>query len=187
MIDSLKDVALGLSEDTPGAAVNQVLQLVVAADIEVVVLHHQRKASGDNKKPRSLDDVFGSTWLTAGAGSVVLLWGRPGDPIVEVRHLKQPAEEVGPLSMIHDGQAGTVAVHKPRDLLTLVAGAATRGGLEVREAACVLYGTSDPGDNAIEKARRAAQRPGQGRKAHPRKAGGTRPVKYLPIERRLDP
>jgi hypothetical protein len=34
--------------------------------------------------------------ITAGAGSVVLLWGAAGDPIVEWRHLKQPAAEVGP-------------------------------------------------------------------------------------------
>lgn len=76
ILDSLKDVALGLSEDTPGAAVNQALQRVVAEGIEVVVLHHQRKASGDNKRPRTLADVYGSTWLTAGAGSVLLLWVR---------------------------------------------------------------------------------------------------------------
>ncbi len=33
----------------------------------------------------------GSTWLTSGLGSVIVLDGEPGDPTVELRHLKQPA------------------------------------------------------------------------------------------------
>jgi hypothetical protein len=37
------------------------------------------------------------TWLTSGAGSVILLNGQPGDPIVSLHHLKQPAAAVGPL------------------------------------------------------------------------------------------
>ena len=66
------------------------LGALVASEIEVVVSHHQRKATGYNKKPTTLADVYGSTWLTAGAGSVVLLWGEAGDPIVELTHLGSP-------------------------------------------------------------------------------------------------
>jgi hypothetical protein len=42
------------------------------------------------------DDVYGSTWLTAGTGSVILLHGEPGDPIVSMHHLKKPVAEGGP-------------------------------------------------------------------------------------------
>ena len=104
-IDSLKDMAVGLAEDAVGAAVNMALQEAVACGIEVVDLHHQRKGQ-DGRKPRTLEDVYGSTWLTAGHGSVVLLWGEAGDPYVELAHLKQPAGEVGPLDVQHDHDRG---------------------------------------------------------------------------------
>jgi replicative DNA helicase len=79
VIDSLKDMAVGLTEDAIGAAVNMALQETVASGIELVDLHHQRTGQA-GRKPRSLEDVYGSTWLTAGHGSVVLLRGEPGDP-----------------------------------------------------------------------------------------------------------
>jgi replicative DNA helicase len=88
VIDSLKDLSQSLSEEATGQSINQAMQLCVAADVEVVALHHQRKAQGDNKKPRKLADVYGSRWLIAGCGSVVMLWGEAGDPIVELSHLK---------------------------------------------------------------------------------------------------
>jgi AAA domain-containing protein len=112
VVDSLKDIAVGLSEDAIGAAVNQSLQHVVACEIEVVALHHQRKGQ-DGRKPRRLEDVYGSTWLTAGAGSVVLLWGEAGDPYVELVHLKQPASEVGPLTIHHDHDRGRRRCPRP--------------------------------------------------------------------------
>lgn len=37
-------------------------------------IHHHRKASGDNKKPNKLSDVYGNQYLTARASSVVCLW-----------------------------------------------------------------------------------------------------------------
>ena len=119
-VDSLKDVAVGLADDETGSNVNAEHQRLIAAGIELVPLHHQRKASGDNKKPKKLDDVYGSTFLTAGCGSVILLWGQAGDPIVELRHLKQPAGEVGPLTLIHDHARGEIHIHDPVDLTDLV-------------------------------------------------------------------
>ena len=69
-------------------------------------MHHGRKANADNKKPNTLDDVYGSAWLTAGMGSVICLWGKPGDSLVELTHLKQPAEAVGPMMVLHDHATG---------------------------------------------------------------------------------
>lgn len=37
-------------------------------------IHHHRKASGDNKKPNKLSDVYGNQYITARASSVVCLW-----------------------------------------------------------------------------------------------------------------
>lgn len=152
ILDSLKDVALDLTEDATGARVNHALQIAVSENVEVLVLHHQRKASAGNTRPNSLDDVYGSRWLTAGAGSVFMLWGAAGDPIVDLLHLKQPAAPVGPLKVLHDHSAGCSSVHNPKDLfehLTKV-----KHGLTVREAAIFLTGNASPEDKDIERARR---------------------------------
>jgi replicative DNA helicase len=159
------------------------LQLVIASGVEVIALHHPRKSSTDNKRPHTLDDVYGSTWLVGGAGSVVSLWGKPGDPIIEFRHLKQPCAEVGPLTLIHDHDRGTTRVHEPADLFSLVR-AALDGGLTVRSAACHLYGTSDPDRNQMEKVRRKLDR--LARDGRTVRVGGSRTeaTLYRPIEKR---
>lgn len=37
-------------------------------------IHHHRKASGENKKPNKLGDVYGSQYITARASTVLCLW-----------------------------------------------------------------------------------------------------------------
>ena len=105
LIDSLKDLALDLEQPETGARLNRALQHVVAAGIEVAANHHMRKAQPQKRQPRTLDDVFGG-WLAAGAGSVVMLDGNPGAREVTLRHLRQPAEVVGPLTVVHDHRIG---------------------------------------------------------------------------------
>lgn len=151
-VDALKDVAVKLTDDEVGSRVNAEIQEVIANDVEVVTDHHQRKASADNKKPRRLDDVYGSVWLTSGCGSVLLLWGEAGDPIIELSHLKQPANEVGPLKMLHNHAAGSVDVYEAEDLVDL-ARTALGDGLTARNAAEATYETEKPTKNQIEKAR----------------------------------
>ncbi|HEX5558159.1 MAG TPA: hypothetical protein VFX13_11125 [Gaiellales bacterium] len=92
IIDSLKDVAVDLTKDETGSRVNSAFQNVLALDVELVIGHHQRKGMQGGGRPKALEDVYGSTWLTAGCGSVILLWGKPGDPVIEIEHLKQPAD-----------------------------------------------------------------------------------------------
>ena len=41
-------------------------------------VHHHRKASGDNKRPNKLSDVYGSVYITARASSVLCLWETNG-------------------------------------------------------------------------------------------------------------
>jgi replicative DNA helicase len=155
--DSLKDLAVDLVKDEAGTRVNRAWQLLIAAGIEVVDLHHPRKAiAGESRKPRSLDDVYGSTWLTAGHGSVLLLWGNPGDPIVELGHLKQPHEEVGPLRVLIDHELGEVEVHEGGDVLAILRGASSP--MAARDVARVLFSSDKPTDAEIEKARRRCER-----------------------------
>lgn len=116
ILDSLKDMAVGIVDDVVGSGLNRAIQLTVAAGIEVGALHHQRKGQG-GAKPKTLEDVYGSTWITAGAGSVVLLWGAAGEPLVELYHLKQPADSVGPLKVEHDHTAGRSTVYRGFDPL----------------------------------------------------------------------
>jgi len=154
-LDSLKDVALGLSDDAVGAGLNRALQACVAESIQVSGLHHQRKGVG-GARPKTLEDLYGSTWIAAGAGSVVLLWGQAGDPIVELVHLKQPAEEVGPLKIEHDHHAGTSTVTGGFDTLRYLT--LRPGGATTINVARAMFEKTDPTDAEQAKARRQLER-----------------------------
>ncbi|WP_020170841.1 AAA family ATPase [Gordonia polyisoprenivorans] len=149
IVDSLKDAAIGLSDDEVGAGWNRARQSLLASGRNLLELHHIKKISGD-KKP-DIADVYGSTWITSGAGSVILLNGNPGDPVVRMHHVKQPVEELGPWTLLHEQESGTVSIHGEVDIVTL---AARSGGLTVKAAAKLLFETDNPNRNQIEKARR---------------------------------
>ena len=110
IFDSVKDVAGDVSGGELGAELNRTMQLLVSAGIEVAALHHNRKGQEGNRRPKRLDDLYGSQWIAAGAGSVVYLWGEAGDREVELLHLKQPDNVVGPLNVVHDHRTGTSTV-----------------------------------------------------------------------------
>jgi replicative DNA helicase len=153
VLDSLTDVVMEVSRDDVGSAVKRAMAHTVAAGIELLVLHHQRKATSENRKPSALADVYGSAWLTAGAGSVLSLWGNAGDPAVEVTHIKQPAAEVGPWQVIHDHEHGASRLYEAASLAALLAQHVGEG-LAVRAAASALYGTSKPSRAEKAKAQR---------------------------------
>jgi len=152
VVDSLKDAAIGLSEDEVGAGYNRARQLVLAAGIELIELHHTRKPAPGGGAP-ALADVYGSTWITSGAGSVIMLDGQAGDPVVSFRHLKQPAGEVGPFRLLHDQAAGEMTVQHSTDLLEL-ARVAGGDGLTARDAAKAMFEKDAPTRSDVEKARR---------------------------------
>jgi replicative DNA helicase len=157
VIDSLKDIAVGLSKDEVGSSVNIAFQELLASGVELLVLHHQKKEQAGLGKPKKLSDVYGSRWLTAGMGSVILLWGEPGDLVVEFVHLKQPTEEIGPLQLIHDHGRGETRILESVDALDLV----TRAGVEgvtAEQVAAVMFSSETPTRNEIEKARRKLER-----------------------------
>jgi len=156
IVDSLKDAAIPLSDDEVGAGYNRARQLACAKGVQIVELHHLRKAlSGAKAEHPSIDDLYGSTWITSGAGSVVLLTGRPGDPIVHLHHLKQPAVEVGPFSILHNDVSGRSEMWHSVDLIELVR---VRGSITALDAAKALYETEKPSPAEREKARRRLDR-----------------------------
>lgn len=152
VIDSLKDIAGDLSDNKIGAEVNKALQEVIASGYELAPLHHQVKQQRGQPAPKKLADVYGSRWITAGMGSVLLLWGEPGDLVVELRHLKQPEGEIGPFNVIHDHGRGNSNVHERADILQALAIA--NHGLTVTDAAALLFEKSTPNRNENEKTRR---------------------------------
>jgi hypothetical protein len=185
VVDSLKDAALKLTDDEVGASYNRARQLAITAGVEVLELHHLVKRNAEGKPPSSLADVYGSAWLTAGAGSVVVLTGEPGDPIVRAMHLKQPREPWGPVWLSHDHARGRTSVHNRVDLLDLLA----RTGIQTAaSAATALYESERPSRAQVEKARRALERLERGGLAwsepgRPGGEGGTAATRWHPVSR----
>jgi hypothetical protein len=152
VVDSMKDAAVGLSDDEVGARYNRARQLALVEGVQVIEPHHLRKApSAKAGAPIDLDDLYGSTWLTAGAGSVILLTGNPGDPIVGLQHLKKPNETVGPFKIIHHWETGRSTLWHAADLVLL---ARQPAGITAADAARAMYDTDKPEPNEKEKARR---------------------------------
>lgn len=182
VVDSLKDVT-ELSTET-GTGVALAFGHVVANGVELAVLHHQRKAQSENRKPKTLADVYGSRMIPDKAGSVVLLWGAAGDVFVEMTHLKQPVDVVGPLNLQHHKSSGRTVLDQT---LTLEALAARAGGISAAEAAAEQTGKVKADRNAIEQTRRKLERlvkAGRLRKVDGSKGGGNErtPTRYYPAE-----
>jgi AAA domain len=146
-LDSLKDAAIGLSDDEVGAAYNRARSLLIASGVELCEQHHLVK----NPKG-SVDDAYGSRWLTAGCGSLILLSGQPGDPFVGFRHARCPASEVGLYQLLSFHDTGDITVPSSVDLIQMARIA--EGGLTAKDAAKALFDKQNPDRNDIEKARR---------------------------------
>ena len=116
ILDSVKDTATALTEDRDGNLIHRQMANCIDSQIEVGALHHDRKEGADGKKTKSLDDMYGSRWLTAGVGSVVYIMGEPGAKEVDLLHLKQPKDVVGPLHLLHQPEIGkTVVTDQPAE------------------------------------------------------------------------
>ena len=155
--DSLKDVAYELESGPVGQAIADAFRRVIDAGAQVAGVHHHRKATGENRKPKTLADVYGSMAITAGAGSVACLWGEAGAEIVELTHLKPPAEIVGPLTIEHDHQAGRSTVRAAPTVWDLLMSADLATGITAPDIARTLYGRK-PTDAEVERVRRKLER-----------------------------
>lgn len=157
-VDSLKDAAVGLAKDEVGAGYNRARQLALAEGVEVVELHHPRKAGENGAKPDGLNDMYGSTWIPSGCGSAILLWGEAGDAMVEFLHRKQPMNTVGPFKIEHDAHTGVSAVHvDDRQDLVALARRCAASGISAKDAAAALNDEASPSDRQIAAARRKLQ------------------------------
>lgn len=109
VVDSIKDVLPDASAEESAGNYNLARQSCLAAGIEWIELHHNRKANGTNKEPNTLEDVYGARWITAGAGSVISLWqDEPGSPLVSLRHIRAAGEKLFDTPMVLDPVAGTL-------------------------------------------------------------------------------
>lgn len=152
VIDSLKDVAVELTKPDTALKVNQAFQYLNANGVELAILHHPRKdPAGMPAKPKTLEDVYGDRNFVAGMGSVVSIWGKGGDPIVELHHLKQPAGEYGPVKVLHNHDDGITVLYEHATLLDILS---RLGTSTVPALAAAFYGNADPTKNELEKTRR---------------------------------
>lgn len=185
MIDSLKDAAIKLTDDETGGNVNRAIQWCNAEGVDVCTLHHQRKGE-QGTKPNTLADVYGSAWLTAGTGSVILLWGDAGAEDVELIHLKQPLDPVGPLDLHHDHHAGVTTVLRPFDTLGWLRKRGAAGGTALEAAQAEhhddkLTATSARAKAADRRLRGLVQRGLARRRAEPMEGGRFAPARYLAV------
>jgi len=143
IIDSYKDVGGGaLSDEEVGYNINRAAQLVSSYGTQWLGLHHHRKAQGAGK-PNRMDDIYGSAWLTSGCGSVLQLWGDPGSATVELSHLKQPMNAVGPLLVNHAHTDGVSTAVDPEDRLLQTLRSAGEQGVTEAAAAMAIWKTAD--------------------------------------------
>ena len=146
-IDSVKDMAGGrsLSADEVGAAINSAVQELLARGVEVLLLHHQRKAQNGAERLNSLDDVFGSTLITSGLGSVFALKGTPGCLTPELIHLKQPAMPVE-MTLRHNHATGTTTVENGAVESIDMIREAGEAGITLAALAMRRFGRADKND-----------------------------------------
>jgi hypothetical protein len=173
IVDSVKDVVNNINEPAQGQGFNTALQYCVSNDVEVLCLHHTRKRQPGIKQ--GIDDVYGG-WIAAGAGSIILLKGEPGDAVVELRHVKQPVDDVGPLQLSHDHDAGTTVVARGKiDLLKVLTGAP--GGMSAADLCELESETSNPSKNQVAAMRSRCDRLVKSGQLHRREDAGR--VRYV--------
>ncbi|HUG31442.1 MAG TPA: AAA family ATPase [Acidimicrobiia bacterium] len=184
-VDSLKDICAEPSTEVTGLAVRRAYSLCIAEGIEVCLLHHDRKATSDSKRRiLKLADVYGSRFITAGAGSVIALNGGSGDPVIDLRHLKQPSQEVGPLRLSLDFATGEMEIFQGSDIYGILRNA--KNGVTANDAARHLYGTEAPTAKERERARRKLESAVGRDRAH-KKPGdrANEPTRYFSTEATL--
>jgi hypothetical protein len=185
-LDSVKDAAIGLSDDEVGAGYNRARQHLLTHGVQLAEQHHTVKCGAGGGPPTAVADIYGSAWITNGTGSIVMLSGDPGDPIVGFRHVRAPADQLGPFQLMHDQDAGTLTIFHSTDLVELVT-AAGFVGLTAKGAAAAIFGVVEPSTGQVEKARRRLVKltaeglltQAEGERGY----GGQRPSTWFPADR----
>jgi hypothetical protein len=85
--------------------------------------HHNRKQQQGQGRTNTIEDVYGSRWLTAGTGSILSMWTEDEQaPVVDIRQIKSPGELLPHLKVTVDRQAGLMASGVKPDPITYVRG-----------------------------------------------------------------
>jgi hypothetical protein len=88
IFDALNKLLTGELKEETARKVNDYMGLLRAKFGCIVwMIHHNIKASADNKKPNKLEDVFGSTFITADMTTVITLWENK-DGTLELNQVK---------------------------------------------------------------------------------------------------
>lgn len=104
-IDSLSAATSGslIEEGAIRALMGWLASLRQSTGVAVWWIHHNRKASGANTKPKKLEDVYGSQFITASVTSAVTLWPLNKNNRIELSFLKTRLQErSGPVNMERD-------------------------------------------------------------------------------------
>lgn len=114
VIDSVKDLTpANLSNGEVGQALDMSWKECRARGMSTLILHHERKSGSDesrsNRMP-SLDNIYGSVWLTSGMDSILHIQGKQGANVVTYTHLKAIINMVDPIDAIHDQENGRTSV-----------------------------------------------------------------------------
>lgn len=127
-VDSLKDYCPKPSEDESANGYNRARQECIARGMQWVEDHHNRKIAQGQPRTNGIEDVYGSRWLTAGAGSVVSMWcDEEGAPMVHVKQVKSPGEFVPELEVTVDKRAGTMGASAHLDPISFIRAAGLEG------------------------------------------------------------
>ena len=88
-VDSLSKTTMNSLEES---AIKHVLdfadRLRMEYDCSLIFIHHNRKGQVGNKRPKELDDVYGSFWITATATTVIGMWQNQQTFEIEINYLK---------------------------------------------------------------------------------------------------
>jgi energy-coupling factor transporter ATP-binding protein EcfA2 len=142
IVDSLKDIAMGISEDRAMANYNRARQSLLASGRDLIELHHLTKKG----------ELYGAKWLDAGVGSVLRISGKPGATTSTVSQYKPVAHLVSDIKVVHDRDAGDMHVADAVPLPPVETEAAAKpalpdwvgqhdAGVTLAEVSAFLYGT----------------------------------------------
>jgi hypothetical protein len=95
--------------------------------------------------------------LTAGAGSVLSLYGESGDVVVSLKQLKTPAGDFYPRRVLLDKEHGQMSLYEDVTVESILARAG-RSGKSARWLATELFGTDKPKDTQVESVRNKLKR-----------------------------
>lgn len=89
IIDSLSELAVDdLKESEARSIMRWLKRMRRTYGCAIIVIHHNRKASDANKKPRKLSDLYGSFIFAKLTETVISLWQDEGKPTIELDTLK---------------------------------------------------------------------------------------------------